>query len=187
DSGLIYLNTRWYDPSLSRFTRPDKLDPIERGVGPDQYGYAGGDPVNNSDPGGEFFGADDAFAAGIGAAVGAITQAGSDIYNGRLSLFKDYRNEMTAGSIAAVVGYNASIATSPICGAAIGGAAYEISSNILNGENIDIGNVAMAAALGAVTAGVASKFGGVIRSLKANNSKKTKQFGCQILRRMHLM
>ncbi|MGH2343559.1 RHS repeat-associated core domain-containing protein, partial [Segnochrobactraceae bacterium EtOH-i3] len=52
DSGLIYLNARWYDPSLSRFTRPDKLDPIKRGVGPDQYGYAGGDPVNNSDPSG---------------------------------------------------------------------------------------------------------------------------------------
>ncbi|MGH2342906.1 RHS repeat-associated core domain-containing protein [Segnochrobactraceae bacterium EtOH-i3] len=54
DSGLIYLNARWYDPSLSRFTRPDKLDPIIPGVGPDQYGYAGGDPINNSDPGGEF-------------------------------------------------------------------------------------------------------------------------------------
>ncbi|MGH2342905.1 RHS repeat-associated core domain-containing protein [Segnochrobactraceae bacterium EtOH-i3] len=53
DAGLIYLNARWYDPSLSRFTRLDKLDPIKRGVGPDQYGYAGGDPVNNRDPIGE--------------------------------------------------------------------------------------------------------------------------------------
>lgn len=53
DAGLIYLNARWYDPSLSRFTRPDKLDPIISGVGPDQYGYAGGDPVNNSDPSGK--------------------------------------------------------------------------------------------------------------------------------------
>lgn len=46
-SGLLYRRNRYYDPSTSRFTQEDS---IGLAAGLNLYGYAGGDPVNYSDP-----------------------------------------------------------------------------------------------------------------------------------------
>jgi RHS repeat-associated protein len=46
-SGMIYMRNRYYDPGTGRFTQ---RDPIGLAGGMNQYGYAGGDPVNYSDP-----------------------------------------------------------------------------------------------------------------------------------------
>ncbi len=46
-SGLLYRRNRYYDPKAGRFTQPD---PIGIAGGLNSYGYAGGDPVNYSDP-----------------------------------------------------------------------------------------------------------------------------------------
>lgn len=48
-SGLQYVRNRYYDPATGRFTQ---RDPIGLKGGLNQYGYAAGDPVNNSDPSG---------------------------------------------------------------------------------------------------------------------------------------
>jgi RHS repeat-associated protein len=45
--GLVYMRNRWYDPNTGRFTQQD---PIGFAGGINLYGYAGGDPVNFSDP-----------------------------------------------------------------------------------------------------------------------------------------
>ena len=52
DAGLLYLNARYYDPQLAMFIQPDWWEVTEPGVGTNRYAYAGGDPVNGSDPGG---------------------------------------------------------------------------------------------------------------------------------------
>ena len=52
DSGLQYLNARYYDPELGRFIQPDWFEVTKAGVGTNRYAYAGNDPVNLSDPGG---------------------------------------------------------------------------------------------------------------------------------------
>ena len=52
ETGLEYLNFRYYDPMLGRFLNPDSLDPTEPGVGTNRYAYAGNDPVNGRDPSG---------------------------------------------------------------------------------------------------------------------------------------
>jgi RHS repeat-associated protein len=52
ETGLQYLNTRYYDPLLGRFPSPDTWDPIRAGVDFNRYAYAGNDPINFSDPGG---------------------------------------------------------------------------------------------------------------------------------------
>ncbi|NIX77361.1 RHS repeat-associated core domain-containing protein, partial [Microvirga terricola] len=52
DTGLIYLNARYYDPALGRFISPDTLDPTKPGVGTNRYAYSFNDPVNLRDPGG---------------------------------------------------------------------------------------------------------------------------------------
>jgi RHS repeat-associated protein len=46
-SGLLYRRNRMYDPATGRFTQED---PIGLAGGMNLYGFAGGDPVNFSDP-----------------------------------------------------------------------------------------------------------------------------------------
>jgi RHS repeat-associated protein len=60
-AGLQYLNARYYDPKLGLFLQPDWFEVTQAGVGTNRYAYAGNDPVNLSDPGGNWFVIDDAF------------------------------------------------------------------------------------------------------------------------------
>jgi RHS repeat-associated protein len=52
ETGLQYLNARYYDPDMGRFLTPDWWDPMQAGVGTNRYAYAGNDPINASDPNG---------------------------------------------------------------------------------------------------------------------------------------
>jgi RHS repeat-associated protein len=52
DTGLLYLNARYYDPVLARFIQADPSDPGQPGVGPNRYAYAGGNPIGAVDPSG---------------------------------------------------------------------------------------------------------------------------------------
>ncbi|MEE1611404.1 RHS repeat-associated core domain-containing protein [Microvirga sp. CF3016] len=52
ETGLVYLNARYYDPAAGRFLSPDSLDPTRPGVGTNRYAYALNDPVNLKDPSG---------------------------------------------------------------------------------------------------------------------------------------
>ena len=47
DAGLVYRRNRFFDPASGRFTQED---PIGLAGGLNLYGFAGGDPVNFSDP-----------------------------------------------------------------------------------------------------------------------------------------
>jgi RHS repeat-associated protein len=52
ETGLQYLNARYYDPNLGRFLSPDTWDPTLPGVDINRYAYAGNDPINGMDPSG---------------------------------------------------------------------------------------------------------------------------------------
>ena len=52
ETGLMYLNARYYDPKLGRFLSPDTLDPMVPGVGTNRYAYGLNNPVNIADPSG---------------------------------------------------------------------------------------------------------------------------------------
>jgi RHS repeat-associated protein len=47
ESGLYYMRARYYDPTLGRWVSED---PLGLGGGGNLFGYAGGDPVNLTDP-----------------------------------------------------------------------------------------------------------------------------------------
>lgn len=76
ESGLIYFQARYYDPTVGRFTSPDSLVP--RPGNPQEfnrYSYAGNNPVNNIDPDGHSWKSFWKSLVGgvIGAAVGIIS------------------------------------------------------------------------------------------------------------------
>lgn len=56
ETGLLYLNARFYDPALGRFISPDWWDPTIPGVGTNRYAYSQNDPINKSDPNGHALG-----------------------------------------------------------------------------------------------------------------------------------
>jgi RHS repeat-associated protein len=54
DAGLQYLNARYYDPELGLFLQPDWFEVTKAGVGTNRFSYSFNDPVNLSDPNGNF-------------------------------------------------------------------------------------------------------------------------------------
>ncbi|MCP4128382.1 MAG: hypothetical protein GY753_15165, partial [Gammaproteobacteria bacterium] len=79
ETGLIYLNARYYDPVTARFISPDDWDPVLDGVGTNRYAYAGNDPVNKSDANGHFVCGGGCIAAAIG--VYAAVEFGLSLYD----------------------------------------------------------------------------------------------------------
>ncbi len=71
DSGLMYLNARYYDPELAMFIQPDWFEVTEPGVGTNRYAYSFNDPVNLKDPNGNFL--DEKTAAKLATAA-AVSQ-----------------------------------------------------------------------------------------------------------------
>ena len=88
-TGLVKFGLRWYDVVTGAWTQQDMLDaPLDRGNA-NRYGFAAGDPINNSDPTGKaydlpgaagdlanFAGAGAALGGVIGCGVGAVAGAG---------------------------------------------------------------------------------------------------------------
>ena len=70
ETGLQYLNARYYDPNLGRFLSPDTYDPTLAGVDFNRYAYAGNDPINGSDPNGHLTAYERAIANGKNAVDG---------------------------------------------------------------------------------------------------------------------
>ncbi len=80
ETGLEYLNFRYYDPMLGRFLNPDTLDPTVPGVGTNRYAYAFNDPINGSDPSGH--GLLSAIGNAINSVMGAIDRAVGSLSSG---------------------------------------------------------------------------------------------------------
>lgn len=74
DAGLYYMRARWYDPGPGRFISED---PIGLQGGINEYAFAGGDPVNGSDPSGQRFSLKKLLRWAPVIAVAAITGVGA--------------------------------------------------------------------------------------------------------------
>ncbi len=102
ETGLMYRRNRYYDPMQGRFTQED---PIGLAGGMNLYGFAGGDPVNFSDPFGLCpacaaaalleFGVGAQVLPGVGTVLGGIAIATSAAVSG-YALYKMYNER--AGS-----------------------------------------------------------------------------------------
>ena len=50
ETGLMYLNARYYDPVLGRFIQADPTTPLLKGVGINRYAYTSNNPITRMDP-----------------------------------------------------------------------------------------------------------------------------------------
>ena len=85
ETGLYYLNSRYYDPSVGRFINADDISYIQPTDinGLNLFAYCGNNPVMHTDPTGNFvlisFLIGLGIAAGIGAGIGAVSYIGSEV------------------------------------------------------------------------------------------------------------
>ncbi|CAH1658603.1 RHS repeat-associated core domain-containing protein [Chelatococcus asaccharovorans] len=136
ETGLLYLNARFYDPALGRFISPDWYLPTDPGVGTNRYAYAFNDPINKSDPNGHVW---QALAravvepAIIGFTVGFTVEVASQYASGKSLGEVDYGKAAViglTGAAAAVLGDKAEAMAGPgiqglvgraLAGGALGG------------------------------------------------------------------
>lgn len=83
ETGLYYLQSRYYDPEVGRFINPDVFatTDVDGVLSANMFAYCENNPIRNSDFSGALFGLDPASAI-IGAATGAITSLISGIASG---------------------------------------------------------------------------------------------------------
>ena len=139
ETGLYYLNARYYNPQWRRFISPDDssyLDP-ETPNGLNLYCYCNNDPVNYVDPSGHFgFGAVALIGAGVLGLIGLGATIQADVsddgtpFNGSIGADAYILNTLVAASV----------------GALFGGLAYTFAPAISSflGSNFALGSYALA-------------------------------------------
>ncbi|MDE6442735.1 MAG: RHS repeat-associated core domain-containing protein, partial [Clostridia bacterium] len=162
ETGLYFLQTRYYDPEVGRFLNMDSVsyaDP-EATNGLNLYVYCANNPVMNMDPSGHFALTISAILSivGLSAGIGALFGLGSavvkDLGNGKLFdgdvSFRTYLGSTLGGAIA-----GAGIGVAVALGAGVGVA-------VAAGETLTIGSFAISG-IGAfaISAGASAVSGGL--------------------------
>jgi len=149
--GFYYLNSRYYDPAIGRFINPDDVSLL--GANGDfaslnLYAYCGNNPVARADDGGEFWGTiTGAIFGAIGGAIGAALE--------NKNIFAGAAIGAATGALSGLA-VDLSIATGGLAGIAIaaaGGAlssiVEDVSNNIVNNDDFDLGEIAFNAGFSA--------------------------------------
>ena len=142
ETGLYYLQTRYYDPEVGRFISPDSLDYLDPETlgGINLYSYCNNNPVMYADPSGHLpkwtawlvsgaviVGGIVLCATGVGGIFGGVL-----IGAGAGSLINGYVTEANGGDFTA--GYIGGVISGALCGvgAGLGGLALVAASKVAN-------------------------------------------------------
>jgi RHS repeat-associated protein len=149
ESGLYFLNARYYNPACRRFISPDDtayLDP-DTPNGLNLYAYCNNDPVNYADPSGNSVIAALLIGAAIGGALGGLTAyfENQDILTGILT------GALLGASVGAIIGIGGAVLSGAIS-SVIGKATTDFFSvAFFGGEFGDWEDYAIAFAFGGIT------------------------------------
>jgi len=131
---------RYYDPATEQFLSVDPLAYLTQAP----YAYVAGDPVNESDSSGLWFGIDDLVATVVGGVVGAGTSIVEQAVSGHGINWA--KVGISAGAGAA--GGEASLYCGPGCGGAVASGFNEAGNELYETGRISPLHVATSAALG---------------------------------------
>ena len=131
ETGFYYLQSRYYDPEIGRFINADSYASTDATglLSTNMFAYCENDPVNGSDPNGEWI------HIAIGSAMGAVTSIITG-YASAKQAGKDYSLFMavTDGLSGAASGALAASGVGMV-GQIIGNAAIEVTNGIVNGQS----------------------------------------------------
>ena len=170
ETGLYFLQTRYYDPEVGRFISRDSIeyaDP-ETICGLNLYAYCGNNPVMSVDPTGEFILSLFLICLGVGLVAGAVTSgitAYNEGYRGWDLFGKIALGALTGAVIGAGVGLVAGMGTAAI----IGGLASVAGKFV---SDLTASVISQSWAFGSwEDYAVAFIFGGLLKGLKIPGSK----------------
>jgi hypothetical protein len=121
------------------------------------YTYVGNDPLDKTDPTGQWAVIDDAIAIGAGALVGIAAQGMEDLTSGHLSSPSEYAASASGGALAGEIALYAVPTLGPAGlygAAAVGSAAADGLKSLATGEGLDAKGMAINTGIAAATAGV---------------------------------
>ncbi|MGX6608079.1 colicin E3/pyocin S6 family cytotoxin, partial [Micromonosporaceae bacterium Da 78-11] len=116
-TGLTHLGARLYDPALGRFV---SVDPVIDAKDPQQlnaYAYGNNNPVTNSDPNGEFWGA---LKKAASAVASAASTAGNFVAKVATSTVESIREDPLKFAVGLAVGIAAVAAVAAVCATGVG-------------------------------------------------------------------
>lgn len=173
ETGLYYYRARYYDAEVGRFLSRDNLAGFPyKPWGLNRYSYVYNNPVNITDPSGNWAVVDDVIVSALGAAGGLMGQYASDvignIVDGRTgfgilvpsSSWKIYTVSALGGAATAEVAYLL-LPLGPLAvgiGAGAGAGITSLAQDWVSGEELDYRDATINAGVTAVTAGVMETF-----------------------------
>ena len=145
DGAYYYYRARYYDPATARFLSED---PLNIGGGANLYAYALGDPINNTDPSGEFVPLL-AILPVIGGVIGGISDvATAGPCQDKLAAFG---RGFVSGALGTLTGIGVTVATgNPFLAGAAGGEVASITDQGLAGEGMNPVDVAQSILTGGI-------------------------------------
>jgi RHS repeat-associated protein len=146
ETGFYYLINRYYDPVTAQFLTVDPAYALTLS----SYGYVNNDPLNSTDPSGEFL--QILIPAAIGAAFGGVAGGLSYALQGGSS-FRELGGAIAGGAIAGgCIGLSRWTQLAE-CGAATG-IAGETTDELIRGKGFSAQRIAIAGALSGITGGL---------------------------------
>ena len=187
ETGFYYLQSRYYDPEIGRFINADSYASTDATglLSANMFAYCENDPVNGSDPNGEFLGTLIGTVVGATcAAVGALITGGNwkaaainGAVSGAITGFAADVIVVTGGSAAVVIGV---YAASGVAGSLIG----DIAESAYTGNRVSkselIRNALIGGVFGAVGGSIVGKVTSMMETVTRTATKKALKKGITV-------
>ena len=163
ETGLYYLNARYYDPETGRFINADSIIAVGTDIATyNMFAYCKNNPIIYSDTDGQWAGLDDLIAGAVGAVAGLASQFVADIATSVMSGSWQFSNwqSYVGSAVGGALGGITTLYAGPIAGAAVGGGASTLIGqtleNLTGAGNYSTGEIIINSAIDATfSAGIA--------------------------------